>query len=81
MVVPEGKFIQGELDVSRLKQNPVRNKLEGSKEAFNPSIFPRTMQHCELMANSEQPKAEVENAKSENSFIVLVRGSRDCNQA
>ena len=70
MVVPEGKFIQGKLDVSRLKQNPVRNKLEGSKEAFNPSIFPRTMQHCALMANSEQPKAKVEESGCENSFIV-----------
>ncbi len=39
MVVPEGKFIQGNLDVLRIKPNPVGNGFEGSKEAFNSSIF------------------------------------------
>ena len=39
MVVPEGKFIQGKLEVLRFKQNPVGNKLEGSKEAFNPTVL------------------------------------------
>ena len=39
MVVPEGKFIQGELEVLRFKQNPVGNGLESSEKPFNTSIF------------------------------------------
>lgn len=70
MVVPEGKFVQRKLDVLRLKQNSVGNGLEGSKEAFNPSILPRAMQGSLLMANTQQPKAEVEKTRSENSFVV-----------
>lgn len=70
MVVPEGKFIQGKLDVLRLKQNPVGNGLEGSKEAFNPSVLPRAMQGSLLMADAQQPEAEVEKTRCENRFVV-----------
>lgn len=70
MVVPEGKFIQEKLDVLRLKQNPVGNGLEGSKEAFNPSVLPGAMQSGLLMANTQQPEAEVEKTRSENRFVV-----------
>lgn len=70
LVVPEGKFIQRKLDVLRLKQNSVGNELKGSKEAFNPSVLPGAMQSGLLMANAQQPKANVEKTRSENRFVV-----------
>lgn len=70
MVVPEGKFVQGNLKAIRFEQNSVSKGLEGSKEAFNPAIHPWAMQIGALVTNAQEPKAEVEKSGCKYRFVV-----------